>query len=207
MKITAAPIALLLSLSLSPLAHAASISETLQAIESLRASAEKDVDFIYANAHKCTSRHELLRTRVLTPAKERLDSYAETLGEAYAKLAASLPENGQCKPAEKVLIKGAIAAVGNVADDITEIQTQMTTKQQEAGYLYTGEQLMVMALSAEDSHPECRAEDAGNPQSTRELKRYRAFQRKLEKIQESLEELTDLTSKLGKGKLACAPKS
>lgn len=176
---------------LAPLgANAAdSISDTLKKIESIRASAEKDIDFVLKNAPNCVAgdRLEKLREMALKPSKVRIQQYARTLQAGYADVAEG--EDNACRAINKEQADKALAAANAVNKDIEDFSETMAAKAKEVAYFYTYDELMMKALAAADGYPKCVPEDANDVNSTPESKRYLKFKDRLSSISEGMAKL------------------
>lgn len=164
------------------------VADALKKVESYRASAEKDLDYVAKYATNCTTEDHFktLRDMALIPAKKNIQGYGKSLHDGLDDV---LDDGETCKAITKDQADAALKAIKNVADNIDQFQSFLASKSKEAMYMSTYDEIMLKVLAADPSYPKCVAADPSDVNSNPESKRYIAYKQHLDQMANSLSPL------------------
>jgi hypothetical protein len=164
------------------------VADALKKVESYRAGAEKDLDYVAKYATNCTTEDHFktLRDMALIPAKKNILGYGKALNEG---LAGVLDDDGTCKAITKSQADAALKAIRAVADDVESFQSFLASKSKEAFYMNTYDEIMLKVLAAESGYPKCVAANPADVNSNPESRHYLAYKQRLDQMANSLSAL------------------
>ncbi|HEY8280059.1 MAG TPA: hypothetical protein VIH99_10565 [Bdellovibrionota bacterium] len=200
---------LLLALALltSPLAKAETMADLTADTTDLINSVNVDVKYLYTAVDDCTRHGDRVRTEMLRPIYDDLKGFRTGLAATYGKFANPVADQACNRPTSQQLDQ-AIAASNKIIAVIHEKEVQSSTSQPRL-FGKTGDEVMILALSADSSYPKCPATERGKPESTRQLKTYFVIKANLLKLQDVMKQLKAKAAALQRGatsELVCVSK-
>ena len=107
-----------LMIALLPLAAEAGVAEKLKQAEELRSAAEKDLEYLINNVHKCTRYHGRLNDEKFKPMQATLKGYQSKLVAGYAKLMLEQITGDSCKLPNKTEFTSAADTTAKIHNEI-----------------------------------------------------------------------------------------